>query len=150
MQAILTQAVLADVPVVPARVLAYEPRRTRRRERERAHTWWAAASIGMAAVTFAYAGVCAAGVRATVGWDLLAWLVYGFIGTWIGCAIGALLALIGCVQWTRLRRRALLALLVNLALAGAHYAFVCAILLPSLADRPAPSSGVESNVRSLS
>ena len=65
-------------------------------------------------MTSVYTVVCTFGLFLATGWDQLAWLVWGFIGNWIGGGAGFLLALVGCVQRSRRRALAVRALWVNL------------------------------------
>lgn len=77
---------------------------------------FAVASFVFCAITVLYCVVCVIGTSQATGWDGLAWLAFGLLGNWIGCGIGAILALVGVVQRRRGRRLAAHALWVSLSL----------------------------------
>jgi hypothetical protein len=77
---------------------------------------WGVASFVLTGITVLYCLVCVIGMSRAKGWDSLAWLVFGFLGNWIGCGIAGVLGLVGVCQRRRGRRLAAHALWVSLAL----------------------------------
>jgi hypothetical protein len=74
------------------------------------------ASCVLCLVTLVYSVVCAVGMTQAKGWDVLGWMVVGFIGNWVGCGLGFLFGLVGVVQTRRGRRWAIHGMWLNGAL----------------------------------
>ena len=70
----------------------------------------------LAGITVLYCVVCFIGLTRAKGWDGLAWLIFAFIGNWVGCGLAAILGLVGVLQRRRGRRLAAWALGVSLVL----------------------------------
>src|SRR3989442_14563743 len=116
-------AALPLAPPAPAVTLGYESGLNRARVGQ---SRWAIASFVLCAVTVAYCVVCFIGMTRASRWDGLAWLVFGFLGNWVGCGLAALLALGGVLQRRRRRRLAAHALWVSLTLGVGPIAFLWA------------------------
>ena len=91
--------------------LGYESRLDREALRKR---WLGLTSLGCWGLALLFAVVCLVGATRASGWDGLSWIVAAFLGSWIGCGIGAFFATFGLFPRHRRHRFALTGLILNL------------------------------------
>ena len=76
--------------------------------------WLGVTSLVIWSATVLWAAVCLITASQARGWDGLGWAVMAFLGSWIGCGLGALFAVFGVFPRRRRHRYALIALILNL------------------------------------